>query len=106
MRRKRRLGTLFRLFNEQLFHGLGVSNEDLFRFPWFQCDSSGVFAPRKFGSIYTRGRQIPLPSGWTVEQGIGYGLKLFTSLEENYHDECPASLLIPPEHMPEPLSLF
>lgn len=94
-----RLQTLFRHFKEQLCHGLGVSYEDLFRRPWFQCDGSDVFAPRKFG-------QIPLPDEWTVEQVISYGLELFNSLEISYHDECPATLLIPPLHMLEPLALF
>ncbi|NHN33220.1 hypothetical protein [Paenibacillus agricola] len=104
--RKKRLDRLFQLFPNQLFHGLGVSNEDLFNYDWHSCDGTGVFSPRKYGKIYTYDGQIPLPMGWTVEQGIGYGLEIFVSQEENYHHVQHRKFLIAPATMPGPLRLF
>ncbi|RUS44910.1 hypothetical protein [Cohnella sp. AR92] len=105
-RRKKRLDRLFRLFPDQLLHGLGVSNDDLYTYDWFSADGSGVFAPRKYGVIYTHEGQVPLPEDWTIEQGIGYGLELFTALEEKYDNQVAGRLLIPPAATPEPLMLF
>ncbi|WP_240420299.1 hypothetical protein [Paenibacillus periandrae] len=105
-KRKGRLNNLFQQFPNQLFHGLGVSNEDLFNYDWHSCDGTGVFSPRKYGKLNTYDGQIPLPVGWTVEQGIGYGLEIFISQEENYNHIHYRKLLIPPLGIPEPLQLF
>jgi hypothetical protein len=104
-RRKKRLDTLLRLFSEQLFHGLGVCNEDLFMRPWFQCDGRAVFTPRQYGMMYTH-YGLPVPKYWTVEQAVGFGLEVFTSQEDNYNNQVSMKLMIPPISTPEPLRLF
>ncbi len=84
------LSEVFTRYEGINFHGFGVCDQNLLRFPWHSVDlTAAIVAPRRFGNY--RG-QVPKEPKWDPTRAIHESLDFVVGLESNYHGQFQGQL--------------
>jgi hypothetical protein len=105
-KRKEIFDQIFSRFPQINFHGLGVSSQLLFSYPWFSSDSTSWLNGRRYGTIITPKGHIDVPEGWTEDECLAWNVEQLSRMEEQYEGEFQMDLLIPPVLKHKELALF
>ncbi len=94
--RRERLENLFRRYSsEVLFHGFGIADSNLCRWPWHSVDSSSwIQSPRKYGSVLTPLGSESMPRYWSAQQGMQASVEYLVSLETCYDGDVQTRFVI------------
>ncbi|MDQ0896384.1 MULTISPECIES: hypothetical protein [unclassified Paenibacillus] len=87
------LSEVFERYSDVNFHGFGVCDQNLLRFPWHSVDlTSAIVAPRRFGKMMTYQGQISKDPRWDSSRAIHESLDFVVGLETNYYGEFQGQL--------------